>query len=803
MDIETKTRLYKLTHPPYQNSIETIFSEFLELDTAAREAALKKLNEQQPALRAELESLLSSADKAEGFLSLSPVPPISALEEEKLIRTNQSFGSYQIIRELGYGGMGTVFLAERADGEYCKQVAIKMVNCVVNTELNLRRFIAERQILANLEHPNIACLLDGGTTEDGRPYLVMEYIQGEPIDLYCRTKQLAIRDKLELFIKVCTAVHYAHQNLIVHRDLKPANILITAEGIPKLLDFGIAKLLESEHAPRHNEAKTLADFPLMTPEYASPEQLLGDTITTATDVYALGIILYELLTGHRPYQLPSDNIVNIAQTICEHQVPPPSSRKPELRSQLQGDLDNIILFALRKEPKLRYQSVQNFAADIECHLKGKPVNAVKDTLGYRVTKFVKRNKLVVNLSGLALFSLLSGIILSTWQWQVAQAEQKRAEQHYEEVRELANTMVFEVTDAVAELPGSTQLRRSLLDKGVVYLDRLTAHRSDDPDLQREVARAYYKLALVQGDPIHENLGNTQEAGESLTKAIAIWKALVANDPTNLPSLNGLARSYKHLSVIHGMQGKIDQALNLNDRCITLLEKHLPQQQGIRNRHLIGCYTGAAHWLTALGDIAKAKQYLFKAIKTIGNSTLIHALPFKLRILLGRIHEELAEIAAKTGDLDSAVANERIRISALEALPIDQRKSRRLADAYQGLAARLAAAGDINNALQAYQHGLTLWSERAKKYPEDVRPRQGMAGIYAELSRLHIILANQVNEPESASKHRNISCDFYQRSQQLLEQLPEPGMGFGARYSWLSSPEELMQSLAVQCRSVYY
>jgi len=803
MSIGKMTQQCKQMHYPFRKSIETLFSEILVLDTAARETALNKLKQQHPTLRSEVESLLCSADKAKGFLSLSPVAAMSELNSDEKPWVKQSLGSYQLIREVGRGGMGTVFLAERADGEYRKQVAIKLVNRVANSKLIMRRFKAERQILANLEHPNIANLLDGGTTEDGCPYLVMEYIQGEPIDIYCQTRQLSIREKLELYIKVCTAIHYAHQNLIVHRDLKPANILITADGIPKLLDFGIAKLLESEEISLHNEPITLVDLPLMTPEYASPEQLLGDTITTATDVYALGVILYELLTGHRPYNLPSDNIVNIVQIVCENQVRRPSSRNPDLCSQLQGDLDNITLFALRKEPELRYQSVQNLAADIERHLKGKPVSAVKDSFSYRLTKFVKRNILGVSLGGLALSALFAGIIISSWQWRVAQAEQKRAEGLYEEVRGLANTMIFEVTDAIAELPGSTRLRKFLLDKGVGYLDRLTLDRTDDPDLQREVAQAYYKLAMVQGDPFQENLGNSPDALENLTKSTAIWEALIANDPNNLPALIGLARSYKRLGAIQGAQGDYEQALNLTVRCITLLEQRLPVNRGSGRHNLIGCYTAAAHWQTALGNYLIAKQYLFTALKIIGKPTHPRSLRFKLRIHLGRIHEELAEVAAKTGNLDKAVANERKRLTALKTLPDDHLKSRRLADSNQGLAARLAAAGDINNALLAYQQSLSLWSERAKKYPEDVRPRQGMAGVYAELSTLHAVLANQINEPEGASKQRKKSCEFYQSSQQLMEQLPEPGMGFGTRYSWLHSPEELLRPLAVQCRSVYY
>jgi serine/threonine protein kinase len=662
--------------------------------------------------------------------------------------------------------------------------------------VNTRHFKTERQILANLEHPNIASLLDGGTTEDGYPYLVMEYVQGVSIDSYCQSKQLNIKEKLELFIKVCSAVDYAHQNHIVHRDLKPANILITEKGNPKLLDFGIAKLLLPE-TPSINKPKTLLEFPLMTPEYASPEQLMGDTITITTDVYALGVILYELLTGQRPYKLPNNNIINIGQTICNKKILPPSECNPELRYQLQGDLDNITLFALKKQPEFRYQTIHNLVNDLKLHLAGKPVKAGDNSYNYRFKKFVNRNKIGVGLSSLVVLVLMAGIIISSWQWQIAQDEQKRANKHYKEVRGLANTMVFDVSDSIAKLPGSTKLRKSLLNKGTVQLDRLAQQHLSDKKLQNETAKAYSKLAMIEGGPIRENIGHTLNAQENLIKSLAIWETLTANEPVNLQVIINLAQGYKQLSGLFAAQGKYKQALNNSELCIATLEQRLAKKQGREIINLVGCYLLTAHWLTTLGEYSLARKNLFTAFKSIEDLNNLGLFPFKLRRLKARFHEELAEVEAKTGDINSAVENERKRLSIVQKSPGNQRKADQLAYAYQGLAARLARTENLEKALQAYHQSLTIWSKRVGYYPEDVRPRQGMAGIYAELSKLHLLLANQINEKKSR-KHKKIACDFYQRSQQLLDKLPEPEMGFGIRYSWLLSPLEVLRSLAIQC-----
>lgn len=363
--------------------LETLFQEALQRRPPERATFLAEVCAGDPALRAEVELLLASHEQADDFLDQPVLFQAEAadLAEPVEILTGRRIGPYQVLQEIGQGGMGLVYLAVRADDEYRKQVAIKVLRPGMDTRVIVRRFRHERQMLADLEHPNIARLIDSGATEDGRPYFIMEYVNGLPLDQYCDQRRLSVEERLTLFRTVCAAVHYTHQNLIVHRDLKPSNILVTADSVPKLLDFGIAKWL---HPQSSGQMLTSTAGPRpMTPEYASPEQVRGGTITTVSDVYSLGVVLYELLTGRRPYRTEGRSLSEVERRICEEEPERPSavvghvkaapdkegqahSPRPlygesagrggsleGLRRRLAGDLDNIILMALRKEPTRR------------------------------------------------------------------------------------------------------------------------------------------------------------------------------------------------------------------------------------------------------------------------------------------------------------------------------------------------------------------------------------------------------------------------------------------------------------------
>ncbi len=420
--------------------IERIFDETLEQPEPDRAAFLAAACADDDTLRYEVESLLAAHQQANGFLVASK--PAASISSSTTMSAQQRLGPYQLLRELAQGGMGVVWLAARADDQYRQQVAIKLIKAGASNADIAHRLRHERQILAGLNHPNIARLLDGGTTDSGQPYLVMEYIEGVPIDEYCQHQNLSVTARLKLFRQVCAAVQYAHQNLVIHRDLKPANILVTADGTPKLLDFGIAKLLQPNLADSFN---TQSGMHPMTPAYASPEQIRGESLTTASDVYSLGVVLYELLTGRSPYQLKEKTFGELSKAICEQEPTRPSAavtrgepsnderptsaiRNPQsVIRNLKGDLDSIVLMALRKEPPARYSSVEQFSADILRYLDGLPTLARKGTFAYRAVKYVRRHKVPVAAAALIALSLLSGIGATSRQAQIARAEQVKAE----------------------------------------------------------------------------------------------------------------------------------------------------------------------------------------------------------------------------------------------------------------------------------------------------------------------------------------------------------------------------------------
>jgi serine/threonine-protein kinase len=454
------------------------FDVLQELEPESRRRRLEEMAASRPALAAEVRSLLDAEEHAERLrttLDLDlPAPPG--------FPPGARIGAYRVVSEIGHGGMGRVYLGERADGAYEQRVAIKTMRGFLGVDLR-PRFERERRILARLDHPAIAKVLDGGATADGQPYLVMELVDGEPIDRYCDRHRLAVEDRLRLFCQVCDAVQHAHANLTVHRDLKPSNILVTADGRPKLLDFGIAKLL----GPEEDGAATLsvAAARAFTPEFASPEQFLGDPITTASDVYALGVLLYVLLAGRHPYSEPGASRRDLEQAALTRDPAPPSAAVArnaaersgvdaaaaraattgELGRRLRGDLDSIVLQALRREPSRRYATPAELADDLRRHLAGLTVRAHPDSLAYRSTRFVRRHRLVVAATGLVLSSLVAGLALTLRQARIARRERARAEQINEVLRSILTSAdpvrgtgrdvtVAEVLDRASERLGS-------------------------------------------------------------------------------------------------------------------------------------------------------------------------------------------------------------------------------------------------------------------------------------------------------------------------------------------------------------
>lgn len=528
-------------------AVRHIFRLVLDAEPGERPEILERECGTDEALRHEVEALLEAHRAADGFLE--PIfgdPPQT--DDAPLI--GRSLGPYHILDRLGHGGMGTVYLAERDDSEFRKQVALKVLRPGLAEAGVVARFRTERQILASLEHPNIARLLDGGTTADGLPYLVMEAVEGEPIDRYCDRLRLDSKARIELFLEVCSAVAAAHRNLVVHRDIKPSNILVDTRGRPKLLDFGIAKLLENGGP----SAPTQSGLHPMTPEFASPEQWTGTAITTATDIYSLGVLLYALLSGYSPHRFPTRSPVDIARMVLEDDPLPPSLRlergsveneKPgpeeiaqrrgsspgRLRRRLRGDLDNIVLKALRKEPERRYGSVEQLADDLRRHLAGLPVRARPDTWVYRGGKFLRRHRLAVAaVASLVMASLVFGGVMG-WQRSELRRERDRAEteRHRSQVALGFLTDLFEVADPF-KTPDEPLTVEALLAEGA---RRLEGDFADDPEI-------HTSLELTLGI-LYRQLGELERAEPLLEGAYAHRDRLAPGDPRRVESALELAR----------------------------------------------------------------------------------------------------------------------------------------------------------------------------------------------------------------------------------------------------------------------
>lgn len=528
--------------PERWQQIKDIFQAALEQEPGQHEQFLKEVCGDDEELRREVEALLRADGGTTNPLDAASISQIASTvmsTESGTGMTGRRIGVYRVTGLVGQGGMGAVYRASRDDHQFHKEVAIKLVKGGLGPDFALQRFRRERQILARLEHPNIARLLDGGTTEEGWPYLVMEYIEGQPINEYCAANSLSVAQRLDLFQSVCAAVQYAHKNLIIHRDIKPGNILVAQDGTPKLLDFGIAKLLNPEITADtfgNDLAKTATAMRVMTPAYASPEQARGETISTATDTYSLGVVLYELLTGTLPYEINAHSLVEIERAICETEPLSPSKavlnrttqadkNRRRLSSELEGDLDNIILMALRKEPERRYASVEQFSEDIRRHLVGLPVGARQDTVRYRSGKFVRRHRWGVLASALIALLLIGGAAFSTYQ-------ARRAERRFQQVRKLANTFLFEFDDEIQNITGTTKARELLVKTALEYLDSLSQEAGGDTELQHELATAYARVGDVQGYTRTNNLGHTTEALASYRKAQALVEPLAKREPDN-------------------------------------------------------------------------------------------------------------------------------------------------------------------------------------------------------------------------------------------------------------------------------
>jgi serine/threonine protein kinase len=533
--------------PESWRRVGELFHQALEVSTADRGRwVASACNEDEELLR-EVNSLLRNDQDARAFVQDRLKSGVETfVDNERARRTPERAGPYRLIREIGRGGMGTVYLAERDDDEYKIAAAIKLVTPGLDTDFVLRRFRRERQILAQLDHPNIARLLDGGTTAEGMPYIVMEYVAGQPISEYCREQQLTTGEILKLLLNVCAAVAHAHRHFIVHRDLKPGNILVRPDGAVKLLDFGICKVLYSNSLL---SGDTVSDSGrLMTPDYASPEQIRGELVTIASDVYSLAAVLYELLTGQKPHRFRNTSLLEVERAVCEQEITRPSAAVPDaaIARRLRGDLDLILLRALDKDPTRRYPTVEQFAEDVRRHLEHLPVEAQQPRLSYRLRKLVARRKASFTAAAVVVAMLMAGAILSLRQSRLAESKLAHG-------RVLALQLLFDVDDALRRLPNATPAREIIARAGMSYLDGLATSAENDPQRQIQLAHAYLRIGEIQ-ETIAAN-----GAVASFEKARGLLGQALARDAGNVSATIERVELARHLSDHYAAQNAAVQA----------------------------------------------------------------------------------------------------------------------------------------------------------------------------------------------------------------------------------------------------
>jgi non-specific serine/threonine protein kinase/serine/threonine-protein kinase len=714
--------------PELWAQVKAAFDEVRDLPPDERSSRLAEMLARDAGLHRHVVTLLEADRASSGFLEHSPFTAIGRAIERRAAPPPR-IGAYRIVREIGRGGMGVVLLGARDDDAYQKDVAIKVMRAGGDHGL-LRRFTDERRILAQLTHPNIAVLLDGGTTERGEPFLVMEYIDGKPIDTHCNAAGLSIHDRLRLFLLVCAAVQHAHQRLVVHRDIKPANILVTGEGVPKLLDFGIAKLLAHEEGP----GATVTVAQLLTPEYAIPEQIRGEAITVATDVYALGVVLYHLLTGTRPYAPTTDRPHELARAICEDDPARPSSRK-----SMAGDLDTIVLKALQKNPERRYSSVEAFAADITRYLEGRPVLAHADSIAYRASKFVRRHRSGVIAAAALAIAVIGGAAATFWQWRTALANQAIAERRFNDVRSLARSVVFEIDDAVADLPGATKARALIVQKGLEYLDAAGKEAAGDRDLQLEVAAAYARISEIQDNVGTANLGDEKAGMASAEKALAMRRSVLLANPDHVPSMRAYASSLRQLALL---KSATPAALDLYAELIELREKLAAitsEPQDLYN--LAATHHSRGQELGGVDRLDEALREYDRALA--GYEARLTREPDHQPTLrsVSLLKKNAGAVYHLQGRFDLALA------SFQRALEIDEAQLAREPDSVQAklnktfalgsVGGALAASGRTSEALTYHRRALAIREELSALDPANVTARAALLRAYHSLGQLQV------------------------------------------------------------------
>jgi tetratricopeptide (TPR) repeat protein len=695
--------------------VEKLFHELADLSSEERARYLTE-HLVEAETRREVEQLLAFDTGASTVLERDVGIAVKKLLPQ-IAANDYRCGPFRLLSLLGRGGMGTVFLAERVDGEVTQRAAIKLLSFAHDMASFRERFLQERQIAATLNHQGIARLLDAGHTADGQPYLALEYVDGDPIDVFA--EGLDLRGKLTLFLRVCDAVSYAHRNLVVHRDLKPSNILVSRSGEPKLLDFGIAKILDAALQATQTGER------MLTPEYASPEQIGGAAQTTATDVYSLGAILYELLAGSSPHAAWKDTREGLMAAICTQEPVPPSRIR-----NVPRDLDFVVGKALRKEPEERYRSVEALGDDVRAFLESRPVRARSGDAWYRTRKFVRRYWVPVTAAAIVLISLATGLY-------IANRERVIAQRRFVQVRRLANK-VLGLDDVLRSLPGSSQARNEILAMSQEYLEGLSADARADRELAFEVASAYNALARTQGLNNTGSTGQTALAKDNLAKAEALLDGILKDDPQNRKALLLSGEVAQNSMMVASTDHRREESLSQARKAARSLDS-LSALGPLSPSELMTAHRRFLNIAWAYKNEHRYPEAVRYARRSLEIARL---LPASQQNVVVYPLSEIADSLRFSGDLPGALeAIQEVR-TALENTPQSDDFASRIN--LHGVLFRegiiLGQDGSVNldrpeEAVAALERAVGIVDELAQKDPHDATSRARMAESSAELGRI--------------------------------------------------------------------
>lgn len=771
---------------PQWELVKGRFLEALALNGEQRRTWLRDLADRDPGMHEEVQSLLAAhyTDDAvidRSALDMTDAALLATGNEDRWI--GRALGAYLITGPLGRGGMGEVYRARRADAAYDKEVAIKLVRTGFDSAHVVERFRGERQILDDLDHPHIAHLLDGGATDEGLPYLVMELVDGEPIDAYCRSHHLPLDERLRLFQQVCAAVSYAHQRLLIHRDLKPNNVLVTRSGEVKLLDFGIARLLQDQ-AAASPDSRAETTVLALTPAFASPEQLSSEPLTTATDIYSLGVVLYHLVAGRGPYRAPSGATAEVIREVCESDPRPPSrlaDAAHKLPRREARDLDDIVLRAMRREPSARYASADALSDDIARFLDGLPIAAHRGTRAYVLRKLLRRHRLEAASIAAVIVALIVAVLISASAARTARIAQSQAEHNLQRAHALADALLFDVHDAIEKVPGVLDARRILVARAVEYLDQMAEEAHDDVALRRDLATAYERLGEIQGGAFGANMGDTAGAEQSLRKAIGLLDPVVAAPEHELADKVALARALRtHADILVTMNTRLDDARAQLERAVQLGERarqQLPRDTQVLNE-LVHDYSDLAgvlgsNWISAtLGlqeqaaELNRRQVQLAQALVALEPDNRSYARELhdqdpgnmEYRTVAGRTREALHDFETAAEEFRAVLA---VSAASPDAVRNLAATNARIGFAHLALGDPLAAEQDFRAALEK--------STVVDQARDSESARYTLADIYAGLG-----LTSLAAHPKSGAAGATGACEWFARARQVSAQIREPG-----------------------------